>query len=118
MWFAAHIIMSLRVRDGEQDLFPVWENIVLFDTESRPAAERLAQTHGQEEEAVSDLSFTWNGRPARWVFAGVRKIISCENEHLPPSNGTEVSYSEFVLRSIEDVERLSKGETIELAYEE
>ncbi len=30
-WFAAHIVMMVKLKDQKQDHFPVWENIILIE---------------------------------------------------------------------------------------
>ncbi|MGA2599283.1 MAG: hypothetical protein ABSH09_20100 [Bryobacteraceae bacterium] len=40
-WYAAHVIMYMRFKDGNQDRYPVYENIYLFQTESAEEAQNL-----------------------------------------------------------------------------
>lgn len=117
MWFAAHIVMSLQLTSEEQHLFPVWENIVLIEAETRDEAGHKAKQIGETEQLVDDGS-TLDGKPARWIYVGVRKIISCEDENRPPSHATEISYSEYLLDSLDEVNRLARGEPVELTYNE
>src|SRR5262245_16370125 len=76
-WFTAHVIMSLRLKDEAQRQFPVWENIVLVWAKTEREAFAKAEAYGREEEGDDDGSLRWDGKPARWVFAGVRKLVEC-----------------------------------------
>ncbi|WP_257461922.1 hypothetical protein [Archangium lipolyticum] len=61
-------------------------------------------------------TFFWDDHPARWVFAGVRKIIKCDDD--PLEEGVEVTYSQFQLKGEDDLEKLVAGEPVGLVYEE
>ena len=65
MWFAAHVIMYFRFTDGNQDRFPVWENVFLVQAPSPEEAHARAVRMGQGEEGDSGGSLRYDGRPAR-----------------------------------------------------
>jgi Domain of unknown function (DUF4288) len=129
-WFAAHIISYVEFQDGVQDKYPVWENIVLIEANSAQEASGLAQKIGIEEYDDPDGSegLYWEDRPARWVFAGIRKIIESHDtasttigrgasDH-SPTTGTEVSYSQLQVGTREALDALVAGDPVELLYEE
>jgi hypothetical protein len=103
-WYAAHAVLLVVFRDGDQREFPIWENIYLVagDTpqDARAAAERFARQVADAE----DDSFTWDGRPARWEFKGIRKLIKCDvnggrtDGSVLPS-GTEATYLQMIFKS-------------------
>lgn len=117
-WYAAHIVMSVRFKDGPQDTYPLWENIVLLEAPNDEEAERKAELKGQEGEGDSDGSFRWDDRPATWVFAGVRKLIACEDPHVPPGDGIEITFSEMAVDSEESLSKFVNGEPVMVRYEE
>lgn len=110
-WYAAHLIMYVRFRQGRQRRFPVWENIVLFRAATADQAMSKAERYGREE-AASDDHFTWEGRPAQWVFAGVRKLMLCVDPEERPRDGTEVTYLDLEVASRDDLQRLVDGERV------
>lgn len=116
-WYAVHISMLVSFKDGRQDSFPVWENICLVNatdrSEARSKAEKLAR---DEYEGDDDGSFTWNERPATWVFSGVRRLIECVDSDLPPKEGTEVTYLEFDIGTRNEYDRYISGQDAELIY--
>jgi len=111
-WYAAHLVLYVRFKDIPQDHFPVWENVVLISAESVDEANAKAEMRGREDEGDSGGTFTWDGYPAAWVFAGVRKLISCVSSEDRPGDGTEVSYSQMVLSSLDAVQRLAEGRDV------
>ena len=121
MWYAAHIIMSVRFENPEdQTTYPVWENIVLVDAKNEDQAWKKAEELGQAEEADGTDGFRWKGKPAKWVFAGVRKVIECRSDASDdqPINGAEVSYSQMVLPDQEALTKLVRGRPVTVNYEE
>jgi hypothetical protein len=120
-WYAASIIMLVKFKDGNQDKFPVMENVVLIKASSGDEATEKAEEKGREIERDSHGTFTWNNRPAEWVFAGIRKVLTAANTtpvRNRLSNGTEVTFSEFELESEEAFKKLINGEDVMVHYEE
>ena len=117
-WFAAHIVMSVVFKDGVQDSYPLWENIVLLEAGSDDEAEKKAVQKGRDGEGDSDGSFRWNDRPARWAFAGVRKVIACQDPNSQPRDGVELTYSELVVDDAETLAKLVNGDPVNVRYEE
>lgn len=115
-WFAAHIILAVKLKDRAQKKFPVWENIVLVEAKSEKEALRKAETHGRAEEGDDDGSFRWGGKPARWVFMGVRKLTECATLADRVEDGTEVSFNELELDSEAAVEQLASGRPTPAKY--
>ena len=108
-WFAAHIIMVVKLKNGPQKRFPVWENIVLVSAESDDEAFAKTEQYGRKEEGDDDCTFRWDGKPARWVFAGVRKLTECAVVGERPDDGTEISYNEMELGSERAIEQFVAG---------
>lgn len=48
-WYAAHVIEYIKLREGQQDSFPVTENILLIEAPSYEAAYQEALRIGKEE---------------------------------------------------------------------
>jgi hypothetical protein len=94
-WYGAHIIMTVRFKDGKQDSFPAWENVHLIEAKDPKEAEAKAASIGRESEGDSSGTFHWSDRPARWEFAGIRRIIEIANEKSSaggPTDGAEITY--------------------------
>lgn len=120
-WFAASVIMHIRYKDGIQDKYPVWENVLLIDAPTSEEALQKAERAGREREGDSDGSLTWEGRPAEWVYSGIRKLITVSNPNSVeniPDDGAEVSYSEFEVPNDVSLSRLVKGEEVTVLYVE
>ena len=113
-WYAAHLVMVVRFKEEQQDYFPIWENIVLIEAATIEDAEEKATARGKEDEGDSDGSFTWDGEPATWVFAGIRKLTTCVDSHFQPKHGTEITYTEFLVESEADLHRFVDGEEVKV----
>jgi hypothetical protein len=113
-WFAAHVVMVVRHKSGRQKRFPVWENIFLIQAASEEQAFAKAEARGRQDEGDDDGSFTWDGHPAAWVFAGVRKLTACEPADKRPGDLAEITYSEFELSSEYMLEAYVRGEHVDM----
>src|SRR5204862_7802846 len=111
-WYAAHIVMMVRFKDQSQERYPLWENIVLIRAGSVDEALEKAAARGREEGGDEDGSFRWGGKPATWVFAGVRKVTTCADEEAQPTDGSEVTFLELELSSADEVARFVSGEAV------
>lgn len=119
-WYAAHLIVYAKFRDGVQDSFPFYENVVLIEADSTEEAWAKAEHFGKGKQ-VDDASLTWNNRPAQMVFAGVRKIIGPSSGDEPdegPRHGTELTYSLMVIDEEEEFRNLLNSEPADVRYEE
>ncbi len=106
IWFSCHVVMSVRFKDGAQENFPVWENIYLIQADDAEAAVEKAVQIGLSLEGDSNGSFVWDERPAKWVFAGVRKcikIVHSSQQSNSPTDGVELTYLDL---RFEDEEKL------------
>jgi hypothetical protein len=124
-WYAAHTIVYAQFNDGIQDTYPTYENVILIEAESVEAARLEAERIARAETNASDV--TVDGRPARLTFAGIRKLVECQdttiaeterkNEPFRPLHGTELTYSYLVVASAEDFHKLVHGEPALVWYE-
>jgi hypothetical protein len=117
-WFAAHLVLYVKLKKQRQQRFPVWENIVLIKADSEDEAFRKAEERGREEEGDDGGTLQWGGEPATWVFAGVRKLTSCQDPEKRPGDGTEISYVEMEMNSKEAVDQFAEGQPVAVRYKE
>jgi hypothetical protein len=112
LWFAAHLLLYAKQKECRGGKTRVWENIVLIKAGSEKEAFAKAAERGKADEGDDDGTFRWGGKPARWVFAGVRKLTLCEDPERRPGDGTEVSYTEFEVASEQAVAKLLDGKPV------
>ena len=118
-WYAAHIVMYVRFRQGPQDPHYVQENIVIVQANDPAAARQLAEQKARRDyEGDSEGSFTCDGRSATWEFAGVRMCVECEDPDAPLTSGKEITYLEYRLQSGADLSRLVSGESVVVEYDQ
>jgi hypothetical protein len=109
-WYAAHVVMVVRFKVQPQEHYPAWENIILLRADSGDEAFERAERRGRQDEGDDGGTFRWGGKPAEWVFAGVRKVVACVDEGVQPGDGTEVSYTDLEFSSREELDRFVEGE--------
>lgn len=131
-WYAAHVVILFEFRDGQQDYYPIEENILLIEAADDQAGWREAERRG-ELYALDDPSERWNERPVRRRFAGVRRLVECvvgpvpddeDRPELPyfgdpperPSHGLEVTYSFYRIESKEDFDLFVDDESADITY--
>jgi hypothetical protein len=118
-WYAASVIMYVRYKDGIQDKYPVWENVLLINSASIDEALQKAERIGKDREGDSDGSLTWGGRPAEWIYAGIRKLMTVSNPNdvnNVPDDGAEITYSEFEVANQESLRKLVEGQEVAIQY--
>jgi hypothetical protein len=121
-WFSATLISAARLRAGEQDSYPVWEDVCLIEASTEDEAFRKAEELGRSRE-TDDPTFTLNGQPATMAFLGVRKIARVINpldipEDAAPLGGSEIAFSKYSVSTTSDLEKLVRGESVPVIYEE
>ena len=119
-WYAAHLIEYAKFRDGVQDYYPFYENVVLIEADSPEEAWDKAEQFGKDNE-FDDTSLTWNDRLAQMSFAGVRKIVALSpGEALDgsPKHGTDLTYSLMVIDEEEDFRNFLNNQPADVHYEE
>src|SRR6266851_7879773 len=95
-WFVAHAIFFIRVAEGTQDEFPVWEDMYLVQAksghEALDKAKKIARRIESDTKAVR-----YGGRRALQIFAGIRKVVKATDTLLEPKlrDGIEISYSQY-----------------------
>jgi hypothetical protein len=115
-WYVAHVIMYVKFKDGRQNHYPIWENFHLIKASTPEKAWKKADECGRMAEGDSQGSFRWDNRPATWVYAGTRKLIECSDR--TPVSGTEVTYSELRVKSVQALKRLVNGNAVAVIYVE
>jgi hypothetical protein len=117
-WYAASVIMYIKFKKEEQEKYPLYENVFLIQAESDNEAIEKARKRGMEDEGDSNGTYSYEGRAATLVFAGVRKIIKTQGAEERPTDGTEITYSEMEVDTQETLFKLANGEPVVVRYEE
>jgi hypothetical protein len=118
MWYAAHLIVAMRLKEAETGSRLVWENVILVQADTPEEAMNKVQPYGKLSEGDDDGTLTLDGRPAVAEYLGVRKLIECRHyEHYlcDPTDGTEVTYSTFRVKK-DDLSRLVDGDSVDVEY--
>jgi hypothetical protein len=123
MLFCAHAIFYFKLLEQEQKTFLVHENVYLIEAEDAEQATQSAlQLAKSNEDASEDGHLELNEQKAAYLFAGLRKVIEVEPSATPASvsglAGLELTYSEFEVDSMAQVNELARGDMVEVLYRE
>lgn len=120
-WYTASIILTIKVREGGQEYFPVFENFVLIKAESDEDAYKKAEEIGKES-IIGDEDVSFKGKKADYRFLGIRKVRSVYNpdpldiDRDRPTHETELSHSYYEVDTIESAELLAQGNIVNIRY--
>ncbi len=120
MWYCAHAIFYYE--SPGQDAFLVHENVYLIsaDNHEHALANAIALASGYED-LTARLEGA-DGRPCLYRFAGIRKLVSVATDQDPADgrlhSGVEVTYSVMAVDTLDQVERLARGDGVEVLYQE
>ena len=117
-WYVASIIVSYRLKDGHQNVFPVYENFTLFQAENRKEAWEKSIKYGKKYAKIDD-KLEIDGKPAYTKYEGIRKVIEIIDDEFDlkePVDGMEISYSYMEVNNKKDLVKLGKGEAIMVKY--
>lgn len=123
MWYCAHAIFYFEFKYEEQDSYLVHENVYLIQAVDESSAMGKAIEIAKENEDLSeDNHLELNEKPVRYLFSGIRKLITVsnydkENEDII-ENGVEATYSELEVDNLNQVRKLSEGSFVEVLYRE
>jgi uncharacterized protein DUF4288 len=123
MWYAAHVIMHYKLKDGTntENSCVVHENVFLIEARDLSEAWDKSRRIGKEGEGDDGGTLTLDGRPAQCRFAGIRKLVECQRRDGAderPDDGTELTYSLLILRDDDELAKLLRGEPAEVSYED
>ena len=117
-WFVASIVSAIRLTEGEQSSFPVYEDFYLIEAGDQ---EELDLKIGEILKTIDAAGgCTLDGKAATQKCVGIRKIRSIYNslsndvDRHPPRDGSELTHSFYLAKSFDDVEAFSRGEAISL----
>jgi hypothetical protein len=118
-WYTASLIQTIKLKDGKQDIYPVYEDDILIEANSVEEAFEKADSIGIRVSEIDD-HLELNGKPAMMVYMGVRKLIEIHDtlstaDSLKidkPYSGVEVSYSYLEVDSEEKLNQLVQGKAV------
>lgn len=119
-WYAASIIMGMKLVGEEKYPIRVYENVVLFEGDKKDVLNK-AKTYAEKEARAND-DLRIEGKSAKMVYVGIRKLINISNpepldiDKDQPVDGTEITYSEFEILDEDSLRLLAQGEAVTLTY--
>jgi len=118
-WYTASLIQTIKLKNSQQDIYPVYEDNILIEANSVKEAFEKADSIGIEVSQIDD-QLELNGKPAEMVYMGVRKMIEIHDSLSTtdslkidkPYSGVEVSYSYLEVDSEEKLNQLAQGKAV------
>jgi len=118
-WYAAHLVETIKLKRGKQDIFPVCESIVLINANSVKEAFEKASRYGEEYSRAQDSSqLTLNDRPAKSEFVGVRAITELFDNPIEVKvrgkvpDIIEITWIDYEIESMEKIQEMVKGRSL------
>jgi len=123
MWYCAHAIFYFEFKHEEQDSYLVHENVYLIQaTDEKIAMKKAIEIAKENEDLSEDDHLELNEKPVRYLFSGIRKLITVSNYNKEDKDviesGIEATYSELEVDNLDQVKELSKGSFVEVLYRE
>jgi len=120
-WYISHAIFIVEVISGEQDEYPVWENIFLIEADDDVQALERALVVAREHEQIT-REMKYGDEPAHCVFKGIRQLIGTSDSDSVMSirleHGEELSYCYYEVDSKDVIDRLLDGKLQRVLYGE
>ncbi len=119
-WFSVHALHYFEYKQGEQNDFCVFEHVYLIRADSSEEAFQRGKIRAKQDEGDSSGSLTINDRAACLRFAGIRVVVECQDLDLEtglPTDGTELTYSEFTVDTRDELAKLIAGEPALVVYD-
>jgi len=113
--FCAHTIFYYKLLFRKNDTFLMHENVYLiFEKDFETAYIRAEQMAKEHEDLNERRGLLLNDEQCAYIFAGIRKVNKimdkCDGiEMVVNFSGEEITYSEFEVDTIEEVQKLAKG---------
>lgn len=132
-WYAAHVVQYMQFLDGDQDIYPLYENVILIEADDSDAAYEKANQIAYESydhKGGDTGGLRYGERPATFVFAGIRKLIACQDTvsiindrpageaNSQPRHGTEITYSFLEIASADEFKKYVAGDAAVVTYDE
>jgi len=123
MWYAAHAIFYFELVDSAQDSYLLHENVYIVNAPSEGDARVMAETIARGNEDLSeDGHLEVNEQKAKYVFAGIRKVVAAQMipgpDDAPLSAGREITYSILEVNNLDEINSLVAGEMVDVLYRE
>ncbi|HEX5206692.1 MAG TPA: DUF4288 domain-containing protein [Steroidobacteraceae bacterium] len=118
-WYAVSAVLVFRFKEGDQNIWPIWESVYLVSANSPEEAEAKATVLAKQNEGDDDGSLTCGDRPATREFMGIRKILTVQSPHSStdePVDGAELTFSDMEVQSESDLQALVAGKPVFVNY--
>ena len=122
-WFVASLISVVEMLHDTQAEYPVEETFYLFEANSEAEFNEKIAKEVDLLNSAGDCHYL--DKPARWHCLGTRKVraiyhaendFNADTDKDPPGDGTELTHSFMVAKSLADVHRLVAGKTVMVRY--
>jgi hypothetical protein len=128
-WFLAHVILYFEINSVAEGPLSVFENVYLIEADDEDMARLKAEERGRADCGNDSGTLTIEGQAAELCYGGIRKLISPRRsaERLVQApdepvdlleDGTEATYSRFVVSNREDLKTLVSGQPVSVLYKE
>jgi len=111
--YAVYCMYVSMLNTGEQESFPIMENVYLIRSDSCEGAEKKGIQHARYVEGITHEIFL-DDQPATSNFMGIRKLEEIEELAECPVNfdKIEIAYSRYETSTYEDALEVLNGDSV------
>ncbi|WP_143326451.1 hypothetical protein [Vandammella animalimorsus] len=123
-WYCVHAIFYFELMKDTQDSYLIYENVYLVRAINSELAEKKIDRFAKSLQDFNERgTLLVDDEKAKYLYKGVRKVISLENNlrlgnFCANQSMIELTYSVFEVDSWSDLCALASGDSVELIYVE
>ena len=121
-WYGASLLFAAKLSEGNQDKFPVSEEVYLINAPDDETAWRSAEEIGHKDARING-SIELDSKSAKRQFLGIRKLRSIYNpatmddiDQNAPTHGSEITRSHFEIVGQSALDDLRNGLPVTMLY--
>ncbi len=119
-WYAASLLIAYERSVDEGGPIRVEEQTYLIEADDELSARRLAIDIGLSEERSGSEGLSIGKAAVHARFAGIRRLVTTQNlvgnADEAPRHGCELTYSNYLVASAEDLKSLAQECDVDLTY--
>jgi hypothetical protein len=119
-WYVAHAVMVLQPEQPLDGEIFCWENLLLIEASNEQDPWTIAEERARQIDASESFeAHPPYSVPAKWVFAGIRKLVSVRHDTQDDQlcSGDELSYNTLLFPNQAEIDKFVAGDSCNVRYQ-